>query len=102
MSYEERLREYADKRARDNYDREHYEALQRQREIAAQNRHNKHVDGLGQATMEIDNAVYNKWVQKEGKDIWKDKSFRERMKREHPELRAGSDGPRKIQVGYGS
>ena len=52
--------------------------------------------------MEVDQRVYNEWTRKEGKEIWKDKSFREYIARENPELRVKSKGTGKVQVGYGS
>lgn len=102
MSYEEQLREHLARQHADTYDKRHREALQAQQEIARQNQHRRSMEGLGRPVMEVDNRVYNEWVRKEGKEIWKDKSFREYISKENPELRVKSKGTGKVQVGYGS
>ena len=76
--------------------------MEAQREIARQNQGRRSMDGLGRAVMEVDQRVYNEWTRKEGKEIWKDKSFREYIARENPELKVKSGGTGKVQVGYGS
>ena len=77
-------------------------AEQRQRELARDNQSRRSIDGIGRATMEVDNKVYQEWVRKEGKEIWKDPSFRKYIADKNPDLKVKSGGTGKIQVGYGS
>ena len=102
MSYEDELREHLARKHASSHDRRHAEALAAQKEIARHNQNSRSIEGLGRAVMEVDSRVYNEWTRKEGKDIWKDKSFREYIARENPELKVNSKGTGKVQVGYGS
>jgi len=77
-------------------------AEQRQRELARDNQSRRSIDGIGRATMEVDNKVYQEWVRKEGKEIWKDPGFRKYIADKNPDLKVKSGGTGKIQVGYGS
>ncbi len=52
--------------------------------------------------MEVDSKVYHEWTRKEGKEIWKDPSFRKYISEKNPELKIKSGGTGKTQVGYGS
>jgi len=85
-----------------DFDKTLAEATARQKEIAKQNQNRRSMDGVGRATMEVDSKVYNEWVQREGKEIWKDKDFRKWIGDRNPELRVKSGGTGRTQVGYGS
>jgi hypothetical protein len=85
-----------------NFDRSLGEATERQREIARQQGERRSVEGMGRPVMEVDNKVYQEWVQKEGKEVWRDPKFRKWIGDRNPELKARSSGTGKVQVGYGS
>lgn len=96
------MREHMARQYEASHERRHAEAVERQREIARSSGERRSVEGLGRATMEVDQRVYNEWTRKEGKEIWKDKSFRKWIAKENPELAVKSKGTGKVMVGYGS
>ena len=85
--YTEQAREHLAKQVEANQRRSLAEATARQRQIAADGRERKAVAGLGKAVMEVDKRVYNEWVRKEGKEIWRDPKFRKWIGEKNPELR---------------
>ena len=98
----EQIRDHLARQADEGGKQRLYEAQERQRQIAAQNQNRRSIDGVGRPAMEVDTQVYQEWIRKEGKEIWKDPAFRKRMARENPELVVRSQGTGKVQVGYGS
>jgi DNA repair photolyase len=100
--YSEQLRDKLAREHYESYHKSHGEAAARQREIARQNQNRKSVDGIGRPIMEVDSKVYHEWTRKEGKEIWKDPSFRKYISEKNPELKVKSGGTGKTQVGYGS
>lgn len=98
----DQIRDSLAKKYEQGFDKSLAEATQRQKEIAAQNQNRRSMDGVGRATMEVDSKVYNEWVKREGKEIWKDKDFRKWIGDRNPELRVKSGGTGRTQVGYGS
>jgi hypothetical protein len=100
--YTEAMKEALARQYNGSYDERLARATERQKEIARQNQGRKSMNGLGRATMEVDSKVYQEWVKKEGKEIWKDPKFRKYISEKNPELKVKSEGTGKIQVGYGS
>ena len=100
--YTEAMKEALARKYNGSHEERLASATERQKEIARQNRDRKSMNGIGRATMEVDNKVYQEWVKKEGKEIWKDPKFRKYISDKNPELKVNSKGTGKIQVGYGS
>jgi hypothetical protein len=96
----DQIRDSLAERYEKGFDKSLKEATQRQREIARQGGERRSVEGMGRPVMEVDNKVYQEWVRKEGKEVWRDPKFRKWIGDRNPELKAKSRG--KVQVGYGS
>lgn len=102
MDITEQVKEYMARKHDEGYEKRLKEAEENQREIAKHSQNQRSIEGLGRPVMNVDSRVYREWVAKEGKDIWKDKSFRKYMERNNPEMKAKSGGTGKTMVGYGS
>ena len=98
----EQIKDSLSRKYRDNFDADLAKATERQKQIAASQGQRKSVEGLGRPVMEVDNRVYNEWVRKEGKEVWRDPKFRKWIGDRNPELRTQSGGTGKTVVGYGS
>lgn len=75
-------------------------AAARNSQLSSTNRRkHRSVDGLGQHVARIDPTSYHYWMQKVGKDCWKDKQFVREYQRDNPQSKVASTGT-KLQFGY--
>lgn len=79
-----------DAEIRTGWNKRKFEAIQNQRAAQkfARDYEANTVDGLGQCVLEVDSQVYNYWVQREGKEFWRDKGNINYFKRHFDEMKA--------------
>jgi len=74
-------------------------AFSKQRKIAAATARldQCYLDGLGECHMRVDQEVFWHWVHRYGREIWADKDFIKKFKRDNPEVRVLAR-PRKVTI----
>tara|TARA_S200002703_G_scaffold17339_2_gene14330 strand:- start:15528 stop:15860 length:333 start_codon:yes stop_codon:yes gene_type:complete len=78
------------KEIKTGWNKRQFEAIQNQRAAQkfAQDFESRPIDGVGQLVLEVDTQIYNYWVQREGKEFWRDKANIKYFQRHFDEMGA--------------